>query len=186
MVAAPDSVQGMTCGTIGGYAQHHRDNELACQSCKDATATYERNRRRKRGIRPRSLLECGTFSGYTAHYRKGDTPCRACMDAHNEYQRRYRAKVKLEKRRGSIPTVIADYIETYGPMELRELVLFIQLRHDIAELSIRRAANRMMKNGQLVRGVDIVTATPSVALPGRVATGQYGAYSVQPETGWVA
>ncbi len=79
--------------------------------------------------------------------------------------------------RGTIPTVIADYIETYGPMELRELVMLIRLRHDIEESSIRRAANRMMSNGRLVRGVDIVTDDDRAATLNRCPTGQYAAYT---------
>ena len=146
----------MTCGTISGYTTHHVKGELRCQDCKDAVAAYERRRRRDRGISPPGVAECGTYSGFTSHNKRRETPCRSCMDAHNKYQRRYRAKVRLRERRGTIRNVVDDYVETYGPLDLRELVLLIQLRHDIGESSIRRATYRMLSDGRLVRGTDIV------------------------------
>jgi hypothetical protein len=149
MVAAPNSVQGVTCGTISGYTTHHVKGEPRCQDCKDAVAAYERRRRRDRGINPPGVAECGTYSGFTSHNKRREEPCRSCKDAHNEYQRRYRAKVRLRERRGTIIEVIADYAETYRPVSVSELVLLIRLRHDLKPSTIKRTVYKMLRDGHL-------------------------------------
>ncbi len=166
------------CGTNAAYRRHRYYGEQACRECLNATTVYEVARHRRLGIGPRYVAQCGTHSGYTKHIRNGETACLPCRKAHVVAVIESRDKMRRKKRRGTIPTVIEDYVETYGPMELRELVMLIQLRHDIPEESIRRSANRMMTSGRLIRGVDIVRGDTSEPTLGRVPSGMQVAYSV--------
>lgn len=174
------------CGTNAAYRRHRYYNEPACPECRTAATVYEIARLRKHGGGPRKIAQCGTHSGYVRHIRNREPTCLPCRKAHVSAVVESKRKVRRQKRRGNISAVIDDYAETYGPMQLRELVMLIQLRHDIKEESIRRAANRMMSTGRLIRGVDIVTSSDSVAALGRVPSGMRVAYTVLPEAGWVA
>ena len=174
------------CGTTAGYNIHWRAKEPACQGCKTAVATYRMGRRRAAGSKPRTAPVCGTDSGYTLHMRLGETPCRSCKDAHGAYQNAWNEAKRRRVRRGTIPAVISDYVETHGPIELRELGLLIRLRHDIEEASIRRAAIRMMSDGRLTRGVDIVRDDGRAAALPHCATDESVGYPVQLGAGWVA
>ena len=174
------------CGTYAAYRRHRYNKEPACTACTDAAAEYELARQRSIGIGPHDIAECGTHSGYCRHIRLREPTCEPCREAHVKANITYRQVAYLRLRRGKIPDVIADYVETFGPIELRELVLLIQLRHDIEEGSIRRAANRMMSNGRLIRGVDIVTGDDRAAALGRVPSVLDVPYAAQAEAGWVA
>ncbi len=174
------------CGTDAAYQRHRWRDETPCVECQTAHSTDERRRTHRHGTEERFSAGCGTHGGWYRHLYAGEEPCQTCRDAHNAARRRWRVRDRRQMLRGSIPTVIGDYVETYGPLELRELVMLIQLRHDIDESSIRRAANRMMSNGRLIRGVDIVTGDDRAGTLARCPSGQFAAYTVQPDTVWVA
>ena len=174
------------CGTTTGYYRHWHAKEPACRGCKTAVAVYQNQRRRAAGMKPRTAPMCGTDSGYSLHMRNRDDPCRLCKDAHAAYRNAWIEAKHRRARRGTIPAVIGDYVETYGPMDLRELVLLIRLRHDIGEASIRRAVARMLNDGRLTRGVDIVTDDGRPAALPRCVTDESVGYPVQLEAGWVA
>lgn len=174
------------CGTNAAYRRHRYYNEPACRECLAAATVYEVARLRRLGIGPRKVAQCGTHSGYVKHIRNGEPACLPCRRAHVVANIESREKVRRRKRRGPIPDVVADYVETYGPMDLRELVMLVQLRHDIAESSIRRAANRMMTSGRLIRGVDIVIYDDRTTTLAQGPTQTTVDYTVQPDTVWVA
>ncbi len=145
----------MSCGTIAGYTRHRINNEPYCQDCRDACAAYERQRRRDRGIGPVSPSVCGTYSGYTAHYKRAEEPCRACKDAHSVYQRQFRREARRRARRGTIRSVVADYLETYDALTLTELVFLIQHRHpDITNRQIRDAVGGLLRAGRVLSDPD--------------------------------
>ncbi len=52
----------------------------------------------------------------------------------------------------TISETIADYVETYRPLDVAELVLLIQLRHSIPETTIRSQTYRMLRDGRIDRG----------------------------------
>ena len=151
MVAASDSIQGVTCGTISGYTTHHVKGEPRCQDCKDAVAAYERRRRRQRGIGPPGVATCGTYSGYVTHYKHGEEPCRVCMDARNVYQSGWRTQSNRRRRRGTVAAVVQDYVETYRPVTMTELMVLIGLRHDLKPSTIKRTVYKMLRDGTLNR-----------------------------------
>ncbi len=175
------------CGTRGAYLRHHRNREDPCDLCLAAmrpiwAATDQKRRRR----RPELEAPCGTESAYRRHLRREEPVDVACREAGSREVRDRWHERRRKARRGTIPAVIGDYVETYGPIELRELVLLIRLRHDIGEGSIRRAAIRMMSDGRLTRGVDIVSDNGRASSLPHYATDEYVDYPVQPEAGWVA
>ncbi len=174
------------CGTVAARSRHIVNGEDICDLCRVAVNEYEERRRRRAGQQAHAPSECGTHSGYCRHIYLNEPTCTPCKAAHVAAVTVSQRKVRHRKRRGTIPTVIADYVETHGPMQLRELVMLIRLRHDIEEGSIRRAANRMMSNGSLIRGVDIVTGGDRAAALGRVPSVLDVPYAAQAEAGWVA
>ena len=58
----------------------------------------------------------------------------------------------------TIAEVVTDYVETYRPLDVAELVMLIQLRHQIPTVSIRSQTYRMLRDGRLHRE-DICAAT---------------------------
>ncbi len=174
------------CGTDAAYQRHRWLGEPPCTECRTAHSSDERQRTRKHGVTERVYADCGTHGGWYRHLYADNDPCQPCREAHNTARRQWRLRDKRLRLRGPIPDVVGDYVETYGPLELRELVMLIQLRHDIDESSIRRAANRMMGNGRLIRGVDIVTGDDRASTLARCPAGRYVGYKVQPDGVWVA
>ncbi len=173
------------CGTVAARRRHIVNGEPICDPCRIAVNEYEALRQRPT-VRLRYPAQCGTHSGYCRHISLNESACRPCRVAHVIAVTESEQRILRRKRRGTIPTVIGDYVETHGPLELRELVMLIQLRHDIDESSIRRAANRMMSNGRLIRGVDIVTSDDRAGTLTRYPSDGRVSYSVQPDTVWVA
>lgn len=41
--------EAIPCGTYGGYQQHRRRKDLACEPCKEAAAAYMRHYRNRKG-----------------------------------------------------------------------------------------------------------------------------------------
>ncbi len=58
----------------------------------------------------------------------------------------------------TISETIADYVETYRPLDMAELVMFIQLRHNIPATTIKSQTYRMLRDGRIDRE-HIVEAT---------------------------
>ena len=139
------------CGTTAGYNIHWRANEAACRRCKTAVATYRRGRRRAAGAKRRTAPACGTDSGYTLHMRHSTVPCQPCKDAHAVYQSAWNEAKRLKSRRGTVADVVEDYVETYAPIQVPELVMLIQLRHDIPTGTIRAQTYLMLRDGRLSR-----------------------------------
>ena len=99
---------------------------------------------------------CGTARGYRRHKYVREDVCDGCRTAYNEYGRdMYRAKYGYTESSGA---KIADYVETYAPLDVPELVMLIQLRHDIPAGTIRKQTYRMLRDGRLSRDdVTVVT-----------------------------
>lgn len=97
-IPAPKRRRVAKCGTVSGYARHHRLGETPCVECADASRDYQRKRR---GIVIQPLKPCGTYAAWSRHYAAGTTPCQPCIDAEREYQReakrRRRAELKAER-----------------------------------------------------------------------------------------
>ena len=159
------------CGTDAAYRRHRYNGEDPCAECHAARNREQREYNWSNGIhQERVVAECGTVSAWNRHQYRNEPTDALCRQAHAEDMKRWHYNTRLRARRGRIPDVIDDYVETYGPLELRELVLLIQERHEMAESSIRRAANRMMSDGRLRRGVDIVVSAGSAATLNGLAT----------------
>lgn len=146
------------CGTHAAYRRHHYNKESACRLCTDAATEYEIARQRKKGNRPRQVAECGTHSGYIRHLRLKEDTCNPCRQAHVKAVLASRRKIRQMKRRGTIADILQDYVETYAPLDVPELVMLIQLRHNIPTSSIRKQTYRMLGDGRLNRE-DIKQAT---------------------------
>lgn len=137
-------------GTTIAYRRHLRAGETPCQPCRDAAAAVERERRRSRGISPAPTLECGTHSGYVGHIVRDQAPCAACRDGHAEYQRGYRRRVSRAARRGKWIDVVADYIETHGPLPTRLLHEYITDRHPGLRMdTLHRTVARLLDDGRI-------------------------------------
>ena len=134
-----------------GYYRHWHAKEPACRGCKTAVAVYQNRRRRAAGAKPRTAPVCGTDSGYTLHMRNMSVPCRPCKDAHSAYWNARNEAKRQRVRRGTVADVIADYVETYTPIQVPELVMLIQLRHNIPAGTIRKQTYRMLRDGRLSR-----------------------------------
>ena len=131
------------------------------------------------------LHPCGTVSANVRHRKNGEKVCRACLDAVNIYAR-YRRTPEFERHLNTTPMIVTDYVETFRPVTLVELVTLIQSKHGRAEGTIRRAVARMLNDGRLTRGVDIVTDDGRAAALPHCVTDQSVGYPVQLEAGWVA
>jgi len=85
------------CGTYAGYKQHQNHGVYPCQSCKDATAAYQRELkvRREAGLVVRGFKDdkCGTRAGYNRHIRYQVPLCDGCREA----RRAWRAQYYIEK-----------------------------------------------------------------------------------------
>ncbi len=97
---------------------------------------------------------CGTARGYRRHMYVDEEVCDGCRTAYNSYGRdMYRAKYGHRESSG---VKIADYVETFAPLDVPELVMLIQLRHDIPTGTIRQQTYRMLRDGRLSRD-DVVS-----------------------------
>lgn len=82
------------CGTNSGYKKHRGAGEPSCEPCKEAAATYARERY---VTRPRKIIPCGTESGRSKHVRANEPVCEPCRLAYNQGSRdRYNARQKAE------------------------------------------------------------------------------------------
>ena len=108
--------------------------------------------RRNQGVKPRNSPRCGTYSGYSRHRRNREAPCYACSTAKNIYLRRWAAEQRRKDRIGSTADVITDYVETFAPLDMPELVMLIRFDHDITKETILRQTYRMLNDGRLSEG----------------------------------
>ena len=134
------------CGSRGAYLGHHKRKETPCAACLEAMrpiwAAVDKRRRRRR---VELEAPCGTVTAYRRHLRRGepiDDVCQAALITRGEWLQR--------RRRGSIPDIIVDYLETFDTMSMLELASMIRLRHtDIASDVIKRTVYRMLKDGRV-------------------------------------
>lgn len=94
-VPAPKPKRVAKCGTVSGYARHHRLGETPCVECANASRDYQRERR---GIVIKPLKPHGTYAAWTRHYNAGTTPCQPCIDAERAYQREAKRRRRRELR----------------------------------------------------------------------------------------
>ncbi len=99
------------------------------------------------------MKPCGTVAAYQRHRNNKEDACRPCKDARNKYNQIQRTP-EFRKRLNTTPMVISDYVETFQPVSLVELITLIQSRHDRAEGTIRRAVARMLLDERLLRDGD--------------------------------
>jgi hypothetical protein len=93
------------------------------------------------------MKPCGTNGGYSRHYYNRDDICDSCRNAHKAYMKAWHRGVRVS----TSSVIIADYLETHGPLEVNALVDHIQVRHlGIKDATIRRAVWRMVKDGRLI------------------------------------
>ena len=123
------------------------------------------------------LHPCGTVSANVRHRKNGEKVCRACLDAVNAYYA-YWITDEFRDNLNMTPMIITDYVETFRPVTLVELVTLIQSKHGRAEGTIRRAVARMLNDGRLTRGVDIVTDDGRAAALPHCATDESVGYPV--------
>ncbi len=98
----------------------------------------------------RQLKPCGTNAAFERHYRYGEKPCDPCRAARATKYRLWYWKAKGgEPFANTAPRIIADHLETFGTMSIRDLGYLIQHRHDIEYETIRRAVHRMITDGRL-------------------------------------
>ena len=105
--------------------------------------------RRSHGIKPRTTPKCGTYSGYEKHRKNQEATCQDCKTAKNTYLRGWETERRRLARRGSTADIVADYVETFAPLDMPELVMLIRFEHDIASETILRQTYRMLKDGRL-------------------------------------
>ncbi len=93
------------------------------------------------------LKPCGTPAAYQRHLVHRTPPCRPCKDAINVVKRgQQRRRRPLAN---TTPRIIADHLETFGVMPIRELAYLIQHRHTVEYETIRRSVHRMIGDGRL-------------------------------------
>ena len=76
----------ITCGTYSGYTIHIRDRTIPCDSCRNASRIYQKNRRNKvtseLGYDPRRFKKHHiTKESYDLLLNKHDGRCWICFDA---------------------------------------------------------------------------------------------------------
>jgi len=94
----PDSFDPSACGTYAGYARHRKHNIPACQDCKDAMATYSRDRYQPKKPRGFRADACGTWAGWHRHRYHGVPICERCKAAAREFQRKSREAKRSAER----------------------------------------------------------------------------------------
>ncbi len=144
------------CGSRGAYLRHHKNSETPCELCLVAmrpiwAATDLKRRRRRVELE----APCGTPSAYRRHLRRGELVDEACRLAVNRAQSVWYRDHRRRVRRGTLKAVVADFLETHGLVEMRELVVLIQYRHpDITHRQIRDAVKGLRNDGVVVSEVD--------------------------------
>lgn len=83
------------CGTHSGYKKHRLAGEPSCEPCREASATYARERYVPR---PRKIIPCGTESGRSKHIRAKEPVCEPCRLAYNQGARDRHNTKKAEKQ----------------------------------------------------------------------------------------
>jgi len=136
--------------------RHHKNSEKPCDACLVAmrpiwAATDLKRRRRRVELE----TPCGTYVAYRRHLRRGEPIDEACRLAVNRAQRVWYHDHRRRVRRGTLKAVVADYLETHGLVEMRELVVLIQYRHpDITHRQVRDAVKGLRNDGMVVSEVD--------------------------------
>jgi len=100
-----------------------------------------------------SMKPCGTNAAYQQHYLRGGKPCDPCREASNAYKREQRRK--KTPYANTTPRIIADHLETFGPMRIQELTWLVQRRHVVKGETVRRAVHRMLDSERLSATKDI-------------------------------
>lgn len=129
----------MTHGTNGGYINHMKRGEQACQPCRDGHAAYQREwRARQPG---------NTNRVYATSWER-----RVGKEYVNEQHRLAASRRRFTRRRGRVRDVILDYLETFGPYAQAGLIALIQDRHpDIPAATIKRTWARLWHEGLVDR-----------------------------------
>ncbi len=136
--------------------RHHKNSEQPCELCLVAmrpiwAATDLKRRRRRVELE----TPCGTYVAYRRHLRRGEPVDEACRLAVNVAQSVWYHNHRRRVRRGTLKAVVADFLETHGLVEMRELVVLIQYRHpDITHRQVRDAVKGLRKSGLVVSEVD--------------------------------
>ena len=97
---------------------------------------------------------CGTIAAYQRHRDNKEDACRPCKDAHNTYNQIQRTP-EFRKNLNTTPMVIFDYVETFQPISLVELITLIRSKHDRKERAISRAVFRMLLDRRLLSTKDL-------------------------------
>ena len=102
------------------------------------------------------LKPCGTPAAYQRHYLHDEKPCIPCrkakaVEAADWYQRNKGGGPYAN----TTPRIIADHLETFGTMPIRELAYLIGHMHDIRYETIRRNVHRMITDGRLESVKDV-------------------------------
>ena len=100
------------------------------------------------------LKPCGTIAAYQRHRDNKEDACRPCKDAHNTYNQTQRTP-EFQEQLNMTPKVILDYVETFQPVSLVELITLIQSKHDRKERAISRAVFRMILDRRLLSTKDM-------------------------------